>query len=277
MKPAVQTWAIVLTLAAIVLMAALAYYQPRNTDEQALQTTQTLLANLSMEESQFKESVMSTRYGLDPNYDTVTRLRSAINADLIKLNALDAPLPIKNSIATLNRIEQKEDVQNENYKSVNSVIRNSLRYYLYEVKRLLPLLPDTGRYANLQHELGSSTIGLVQSTLQGNGLRGEIATDTIIAPQQLQQLEQALPAERTRIVNLTRHTQILTADMPKLNALTMGLINSGSRAQIRRINAMTNTTLQKRLQQKNVDHMILSGAIMPLLLILGLLFKRYLV
>ena len=276
MKPTRQRWTIALSLAAIVLIAVLAYLQSRHPDEQALQTTQTLLDNLSMEESQFREYALRTRYGLDPNYDTVTRLRNAINADLTKLNAINVPLPIKKSITVLNRIEQKEDIQAEDYKSANSVIRNSLRYYLYEVDRLLSLLPDKGHYANLQHKLGGSTIGFLQSTIQGNGLSGQIATDTIDAPQQLQQLAQALPTEQSTVVNLIRHTQILAADIPKLNVLTLSLINSGSMEQIRRINTMTNAALQKSLQQKNIERIILGGAILLLLLTLSLLLKRYL-
>lgn len=275
-RPRQNLLLLALALAALLAVSLLFAYQNwNNSEELSLQAAQGLLSDLSLDENHFTEALLRTRYGLDPNYDAITAARQDINSNLQQLRQLDLPPPIPASVARLTLIVNQENDQTESYKFLNAETRNSLRYYLFQVMRLMPEMPDRGPYSGLQHGLANNTIAMLQQVLRGSqpDENSDILGDN---QHMLHQAANALPVEREVLKNLEKHSAILAEQLPKLESITLNLADSRSRNQIAKVRELTNDALNQRWYRNLLQRLVLGLLLLSLLFVLVLLLKRYL-
>jgi len=262
---------------ALILAAFVVYRASSVDDEQALQRAMTQVARLQQDENQFREDVLRTRFGLDPNYDALVAARLALHQDLQRLVELRLPTEIHPQVQGLVHDIARDDADAENYKSLNSDVRNSIHYYLYQMRLLLPVLPDQGPHANLQHLLEDEEIGVLETYLRGSqGFQLGNNTDRILAEcvQDLQQVSTLVPAQMAAVNLLIKHAQILKTQLPKLLDVTARLTTPTVSKDSDQIQLSLRELLQQKLQQDSVYRSWLSVLFFPLLVSVVVFFRQ---
>ncbi len=262
---------------ALILAVYLVYRATGLGNEQTLQRAITQAVQLQQDDTAFREAVLRTRYGIDPNYDALVAARLALHQDLANLSQLALPLAIIQDRRRLKSDMVQEDGDTENYKSLNSTVRNSMHYFLYQMRLLLPALPDQGKYADLQHELENDQVSVLETYLRGS--QGEqLGNSDIGAPsvnvQHLLMVYKALPTRTTTVDLLIKHTRILAAQLPQLLSVTTQLTSSTVPSDLLGLQSDLQLALRQQLQKDLTYRVVLSALFFPLLVSVMLFFRQ---
>ena len=267
-----RTLALLLTMGAGVgLLGSLVYqYTLGDVETRQLNEARNLIFKLVLDEGHLRESVLRARHGLDPNYDAISNQINEIQADLRTLNELQLPASVGIGLAQYKDVLDQETERAESFKSYNAVVRNALAYFLFELERLLPRLPDTGVHSHLQHDLGEVVLGVTQRALEVAPRHASEATirDT---ERLLEKAGRVLPSEKGKFEMLARHARVIYEQLPELAATVSGIVNSGSRTLLGRVQTSLDVAIKDRFAsdqgQRLTMQLLLAGLFVGLLLL----------
>ncbi len=267
-----RTLALLLTMGAGVgLLGSLVYqYTLGDVETRQLNEARNLIFKLVLDEGHLRESVLRARHGLDPNYDAISNQINEIQADLRTLNELQLPASVGIGLAQYKDVLDQETERAESFKSYNAVVRNALAYFLFELERLLPRLPDTGVHSHLQHDLGEVVLGVTQRALEVTPRHASEATirDT---ERLLEKAGRVLPSEKGKFEMLARHARVIYEQLPELAATVSGIVNSGSRTLLGRVQTSLDVAIKDRFAsdqgQRLTMQLLLAGLFVGLLLL----------
>jgi len=237
-----------------------------------LQTLRELTAQQLLIDSQFRESLLRNRHGVEYNYDAMINRHAALQQGLTQLNALQAPAAIQSAIAAYANLLHTEVDQLESFKSLNAALRNATRYYQFETRRLIEALPDTPANRQLKlelHKFSLDTIRLAAGERNDDGLSATATADAALTA-----AAERLPEQRNTFLRLTQHAQRIVNDMPRLQAVTLALMRNDRHVELGRIQQLADRELALAANQALQQRRLLGGLAVLLLIALTFVIQR---
>lgn len=213
---------LVLWAAAFVLLGWL-YRQSAQVDIDLHVRTVGHLEQLRQQDARLNQYVLQARYQLLHNYDPLVATRQSITQLLGQLK-LDKPeyfsageAPLQQAFGRYEALFATKFTTLEDFKSHNSVLRNSMRYFPLAVQQLMALSENSSRRDVLLHDLLESV--LLFDINPGAELSQHI--EQVMADLQRMELKQ-----RDAIDSLARHVNIILGYQVEVTAFTKSLTQS---------------------------------------------------
>ncbi len=244
-----------------------------------LEALRARMERLQTAQSRYRELVIGLRHGVTSNYDEangwmrrILRERAGLAADLAHdIEQHRFWMPYHDSV-------RRQEIQWDDFKLRNAMVRNSLRYFHSEAQQFTRQLPDTRQANALHHELMTLNNTL---TMQALGEQGEASAQVAVEMHEtlgrMRHLSAGLsPALREGFERLDRHARIISNNSPSLAADVRGLIHDTGHGVLTRLVAANHRALQAELARASRNRAALLGGMLLLLLALGWLAMRYL-
>ena len=233
------------------------------------------LENLQMAESRMRELVIRLRHGVTSNYDEANQWMKRIRgeqSDLAREVGVDANLKL--FLEPYQRAVQAQEVQWNDFKLRNALVRNSLRYFQSDAVNFMRALPNDITGNILHHELIVLNNALFLQALGEGHEVGELAQATLDG---LRPLAVMLPqALRLEFGRLSRHAEVISKNSPILEADLQGLIHGAGRDALAKLAEVNHALLIAEQNRAGHYRVTLLVVVILLLLTLALVEFRYL-
>lgn len=243
--------------------------QPSTRD---LQSLRTLTAKQLLIDSQFRESLLRIRFGVDLNYDNLVGQHKTLQQGLTHLQALPLPAEIITAISIYAELLKADSEHIESFKSLNAALRNATRYYQFESWRLVETLPDTPENRPLKiklHQFSLDAFRLSDNEQNSNHTSPESGFDaTLIAA------GQQIPKEQETFKRLAQHVRRIESGTPQLLDLTRTLLRNERHMQLEHIRLLADEHLGKVARQATQQRYLLGGIALMLMLALAFVARR---
>lgn len=243
--------------------------QPSTRD---LQSLRTLTAKQLLIDSQFRESLLRIRFGVDLNYDNLVGQHKTLQQGLTHLQALPLPAEIITAISIYADLLKADSEHIESFKSLNAALRNATRYYQFESWRLVETLPDTPENRPLKiklHQFSLDAFRLSDNEQNSNHTSPESGFDaTLIAA------GQQIPKEQETFKRLAQHVRRIESGTPQLLDLTRTLLRNERHMQLEHIRLLADEHLGKVARQATQQRYLLGGIALMLMLALAFVARR---
>ncbi|WP_374327389.1 ATP-binding protein [Azonexus sp.] len=230
-------------------------------------------ADLLLIDSQFRESLLRNRFGIDPNFDTLVAQQASLRQGLTRLQAQPAAGEIEAAIAAYRAMQDAESEQVEAFKSLNASLRNAMRYYQFEARRQIETLPDTPANRQLKLELHRFSLDAVR--LIGGEQDSTLRRTVSAVEAALDSAAERLPERGPTFRRLHQHVRHIDRDVPQLLAATHALLGDGKRAQLNRIQQLADDALAREARRATQQRLLFGATALLLLAVLALGGRRY--
>lgn len=263
-----------LTVGLLALLSALALLflaamQPSAKD---LQFLRTLTAQQLLIDSQFRESLLRMRFGVDLNYDTLVAQHNALQQGLTNFQSLHLPDDIHAAVEKYASTLTENAEQLETFKSLNAALRNATRYYQFESWRLIEMLPDSDKNRTLKIKLQRFSLDTFR--LRDNEHPETLAISFPGFDADLHAAAENIPAEAATFKRLAQHVQRIESGLPELRTLTRTLLGSERQTQLEHIRTLADQGLAQDAAQSSRQRYLLGGIALVLTLALSFLAHR---
>ncbi len=263
-----------LTVGLLALLSALALLflaamQPSAKD---LQFLRTLTAQQLLIDSQFRESLLRMRFGVDLNYDTLVAQHDALQQGLANFQSLHLPDDIHAAVEKYASTLTENAEQLETFKSLNAALRNATRYYQFESWRLIEMLPDSDKNRTLKIKLQRFSLDTFR--LRDNEHPETLAISFPGFDADLHAAAENIPAEAATFKRLAQHVQRIESGLPELRTLTRTLLGSERQTQLEHIRTLADQGLAQDAAQSSRQRYLLGGIALVLTLALSFLAHR---
>ena len=239
------------------------------------ETLRARLETLQSQESRFRELVIHLRHGVISNYDEANQWmqwmldnRSALSAQIDDDNRLR---PILDRYL---QAVQSQELQWNDFKFRNALVRNSLRYFQNDAVNFMRTLPNDVSGDVLQHELMTLNNALF---LQALGEGHEVSQIAQASLDGLRPLAVVLAKPlRLEFGRLSRHAEIISKHTPILEADVKNLIHGLGRDALLKLAEANHALLIEEQSRAGKYRATLLVGVILLLLTLALVVMRYL-
>ena len=269
LKPApvrrLVTAAVVAGVALLVLFARHFAYDSDRRD--VISQARLLTTSLLVEEAHLKEDVLRARYGLAYSEDAVTVHVQSIEVAASKLQALRQSAQFAALTARYRADAAAEAAQVAAFQTLNEKIRDVLDAFVAQMRVVLPQLPDAGPNGQLQHQLGKVAIDVMQQAVKVDSKPTPHAVHN--AELAFSHAASALPRDRKSLELMARRVALIEQGLPALAESVHAIIDSGTRADLLRIQAQLARDARARQSSDEQQHVI--GLVLLVLLLSGLI------
>ena len=217
------------------VFAALFYHKSQSVDPEQYQSVSNNLRALKELDARWNEDILKSRLSLNSNYDPVTN-------PLIVLNELEQGLEaefsgrgsgsaaIREDLAQYKAVVEEKIELVENFKSQNSILRNSLRFIPTAVRNLLATIEDTKQQAGAPlgelEQLETQANALLQGLLELNLLpQDNLVTFLEQASNSLESGKNLYPEEINQHLNIAlAHARTVLRQKPAVEDLVAAIV-----------------------------------------------------
>lgn len=225
-----------------------------------------LTTRLLIEEARLKEDVLRARYGLAVNDVAVTVRVRRMEAEARKLQALHQS-PVAVALTARYRADLASEVARVvAFHAMNAAVRDALDAFVAQVRVVLPTLPDAGPNSQLQHQLGKVAINVMQQAVEVDSKPSPNSAKSAAAA--FVDAANALPRDRESFELMAQRVALIRQDLPALAQSVRAIVDSGTRADLRSIQAQLAREARARQLIDDKEHFV--GLILLLLLLGGL-------
>jgi len=232
------------------------------------------LETLQMQESRFRELVIRLRHGVTTNYDEANLWMRQIRANQAQLvRETGSHEQLKTLLERYRSAVEHQEMQWNDFKMRNALVRNSLRYFQSDAASFMRNLPGDVTGDVLRQSMLSLNNALF---LQALGEGREVGETVQASLDRLRPLVVLLPqAQRLEFGHLSRHAEIISKHSPFLEAELQSLIHGAGRdalSQLAEANHVLLIAEQSRADRARAGLLI---GMLLLIVALALMVKRY--
>ena len=261
-----------LAILALVSTLGMFFHASQNLAPQNLQALRSLTAQQLLIDSQFRESLLRIRFGVDLNYDNLVGQHQALQQGLSALKALPLPDDIATAVGSYAQLLEADNESLESFKSLNAALRNATRYYQYESWRLVETLPDTPINRALKIELQRFSLDTVRLSREE---QNSVQTDTKTRfSNELIAATNNVPQEAHTLKRLAQHVARIEDGESQLRDLTYNLLRNDRHFELENLRLLADAHLGTDARRASQQQYLLGGIALLLMLALAVLGQR---